>query len=78
MIRSQILMPEAVENTARRFGSAQRYYPAYIRRAGKWEPAAFTYNELHSAIERAAKNPEDIPPRSDWLRRLFGWAAGKL
>lgn len=73
MIRSQIIMGEAVENTDRRFGSAQRYYPAYIRRAGQWEPAFFSYDQLNDAILRAKNNPEDVAPRSSIFTRFIQW-----
>jgi hypothetical protein len=78
MTRSQILMSEGVENTERKFGSANRYYPAYVNRAGRWEPALFTRGELLDAIDRATVNPEDVPPRAHWIARLRGWLTGKL
>jgi hypothetical protein len=78
MIRSRIIMSEAVENTARRFGASDRYYPVYVRRGGEWVPALFTYHELTVAVERATVNPEDIPPRSHLWRRVLGWFVGKL
>jgi len=78
-IQSRILLSEAVDNTERKFGSANRYYPVYVRVAGQWQPALFTRAQLDEARTRAIDNPEDMPPRAgtwsrlaDGLRRALG------
>jgi hypothetical protein len=78
-IRSQIILGEAIDNTTpRSFTADARYYPAYVRVAGKWEPAMFTWEQIKVARERAAKNPEDMPKRAGWFARLHGWFLAKF
>ncbi len=60
-IKSKINMMEEVENKERKFGSTLNYYPAYIVMSdGEELPALFTSDQLKDAMERAAKNPEDL------------------
>jgi hypothetical protein len=60
-IESKILTKEKVRNKNRLFGSTTDYFPVFIKLDdGKETPALFTENELKVAMERAAKNPEDI------------------
>lgn len=63
---SVIYPGEVTPNQARAFGSADKYYPAYLD-LGPGRPAApllFTADQLDTARERAALNPEDVPPQA--------------
>lgn len=63
---SVIYPGEVTPNQARAFGSADKYYPAYLD-LGPSRPAApllFTADQLDTARERAALNPEDVPPQA--------------
>lgn len=72
-IRSFIDKSEVVPNQNRKFGSSLEYYPCYVKRLdGTVVPALFTAAAIHEAVERAAKNPEDISERASWLDRIFG------
>lgn len=71
-MRSFIDLSDAVENTERRFGSAQGYYPVTIVTGWRRTPALFTAAQVSEAIERAKVNPEDIP-RVSLLRRVMFW-----
>lgn len=60
-IKSKIDMKEEVENKERTFGSNLSYYPAYVVMSdGEEVPALFTPGQLQTAMERAARNPEDL------------------
>lgn len=60
-IKSKIDMKEEVENKDRTFGSNLKYYPAYVVVSeGKEVPALFTPGQLETAMERAARNTEDL------------------
>lgn len=51
-----------VDNTERRFGEDQHYYPAeVIDGAGQRRPALFTHHALMEAVRRARRNAEDVP-----------------
>ena len=51
-----------VENTVRKFGSANDYWVIYIEEPdGEVVPLMLTPREYTLARERAAKNPEDMP-----------------
>ncbi len=71
---SIICMNEVVKNADRRFGANLEYYPCYIETEdGERAPALFTLNDLETAMERAERNPEDIPhERSFWDFLLGG------
>ncbi len=72
-IDSKIKLSEKVKNRERRFGSWTHYYPVIIESAdGTRTPALFTDHQIHEAIERAAKNPEDIPRAGGLWDLLFG------
>lgn len=71
-MKSQIHARERVENTARKFGSAQDYYPAMVHLPNVSRPALFTEEQIMDAIERARQNPEDVPRPSLW-ERLAWW-----
>ena len=64
---SVIELKEVVENKDRRFGSNIYYYPCEIvLKSGKKENALFTESQILKAIERATRNPEDMPEKSFW------------
>ena len=66
---------ERVSNSERKFGSAKEYYPCkVILEDGTETVAMFTENEMHWAIDRANKNPEDVPTGST---SLWGMIFGK-
>ncbi len=67
-IDSSIDTHEVVENKDRKFGAQLEYYPCMI----DGEPALFTYGDLVSAKERAARNPEDIPEDKSFWDSLWG------
>ena len=71
-MKSQIHARERVPNTARKFGSAQDYYPAIVHLPNVTRPALFTEEQVMQAIERARQNPEDVP-RPSLLERLRWW-----
>ena len=61
-VDSRIKMEEEVDNKGRSFGSCSSYYPAYVVMVdGKEVPALFTIDQLNNAMERANRNPEDMP-----------------
>lgn len=75
-----------VENKNRKFGSALGYYVGYIKEVdGTINAGLFTEKEIAQALERASKNPEDVPvyvektcpecPKSVW-KKLFSWIFG--
>ena len=51
-----------VENTVRKFGSANDYWVIYIEEPdGEVVPLMLTWNEFKKLRDRATKNPEDMP-----------------
>jgi hypothetical protein len=71
-VESVLYKSEKVENTDRKFGSDTEYYPIYIKRDnGEIVPALFTIDQIHVAIDRATKNPEDIDEKANWLEKIF-------
>lgn len=72
-IKGNIYVSEKLENKDRRFGACQEYIPALVtEERGAEVPALFTAHELDKAIERAARNPEDIPEDKSFFTKLFG------
>jgi len=73
-VESKIDLREEVINKERTFGSNTAYYPAYVVTSdGKEVPALFTMDQLNIAMERAARNIEDIPKEgSNFFSWLFG------
>lgn len=70
-IKSKIDMTEEVENKERTFGSNLSYYPAYVVVSkGEEVPALFTPGQLKRAMERAARNPEDLEEDES---TFWGW-----
>ena len=83
-IKSRIYLSENVPNTKPRGPNADAEYAiAYVCDAtGACVPALFTDTELAKAVQRAAKNPEDVPPayvepevevKVSWWRKLLGF-----
>jgi aconitase A len=73
-IESKLFLNEKVENQDRKFGSALEYQPLYVVMAdGSEVPAMFTIDAIEEAIERAARNPEDMPEKEgkSFFERLF-------
>ena len=70
---SKIKMTEVVLNKDRRFGSNLQYYPCHIILVDGTEVnALFTYNQIKVAVNRAGRNPEDIPEDKSLWTMLFG------
>lgn len=66
-IRSKLFENEVVYNREKHAAADRFYYPAYVRKHdGTYVPAMFTDSDIERAIERASKNPEDVPERSFW------------
>jgi aconitase A len=73
-IKSKINMKEELENKERKFGSTLNYYPAYVVMSeGEEVPALFTADQLKEAMDRAAKNPEDIEEEET---SFWSWLTG--
>lgn len=69
---SEIRLDELVENKDRKFGANNYYYPCKIVfDNGDEFNALFTKDQIEVAIERAYRNPEDMPEKSFW-ELLFG------
>jgi len=72
-MKSKIILSEAVENKDRRFGSNLQYLPAVIEyESGETASALFTEDQISVAIDRAGRNPEDIPEDKTFWQSLFG------
>lgn len=72
MIDSKIVMDEEVTNKDRKFGSCLSYFPAYVVMIdGKKVPALFTCDQLNDAMNRAARNTEDMPEKTSFFSWLF-------
>ena len=64
-INSVIHLSEVVDNLDPHQFADDKYFPAYINQVdGTTVPALFTHHEMHNAMYRASRNPEDIPPQS--------------
>ena len=64
---SRIKMDEKVENKERTFGSNPVYYPARVTlEDGTEKNALFTEGDVIQAVQRADRNPEDVPGKSFW------------
>jgi hypothetical protein len=72
-IESKLFLTEEVENTERTFGSQKTYFPLKIQNEdGEISVALFTKDQIDVAIERAGRNPEDIPEDKTFWQSLFG------
>jgi len=70
---SKIIMGEVVDNKERRFGSWKEYYPCKVLKSnGEEKNALFTQDQIEQAIDRAERNPEDIPEDQTFWDWLFG------
>ena len=71
-MKSKIILEEMVDNKERKFGSTDKYYPAHvIDEDGIENPALFTQDQIATAIQRALRNPEDMPEDTIW-ESIFG------
>ena len=71
MASGKIYLSEKVDNTERKFGAANEYFPVKIQDSDGYVTwAMFTETEIKKATERAMKNKEDIP-KSLW-DNVFG------
>lgn len=71
-MKGKVYLEESVDNQDRKFGSALEYFPCYVvDEDGNNIPALFTEDQIATAIQRAHRNPEDIPEKS-FLERIFG------
>jgi len=53
-----------VENKDKKFGAADEYYAVWVENSiGLEYPLLFTQREVKVAMDRASKNPEDIPQK---------------
>lgn len=53
-----------VENKDKKFGAADEYYAVWVENSTGLEyPLLFTQREVKVAMDRASKNPEDIPQK---------------
>ncbi len=69
--KSYIDMYEVVKNKDPHHLAQRLYYPCIVYREGRKMPALFTENQLLSAIHRASRNPEDIPKKIPWWKKIF-------
>jgi len=73
-MKSKIYADEVVKNKQGKTTSRSRYYPCLIIAGSLIHTALFTRNQLDTAIERAGKNPEDVPvEQSFWTRLWSRW-----
>lgn len=70
-VRGAIYAAERVQNTERRFGSANEYLQAYLIQHGQQpSPLQFTPDQIRDAADRAKANPEDCPPFEPEIERF--------
>ncbi len=70
-MKSQIYLKEELQNKERKFGSNLNYYPAKVHLVdGKEMSALFTLDQIKDAMERAMRNPEDLPKEHS---SFFSW-----
>ena len=66
-MKSKIFIEEKVDNKEMKFGETTEYFPARVEYSDSdIKNALFTENEIKVAIERANKNPEDVPEKTIW------------
>jgi len=66
-MKSIIHLTESVVNKDKKFAANDTYYPCRVEfNDGLVGNALFTKNQIEVAIERASKNPEDIPEKTFW------------
>lgn len=76
-MKSKVYLNEEVKNKGKHSAAAETYFPCKIIRSdGKVDQALFTKGQLLVAINRAARNPEDMPEPT-WLEKVSVWFWGK-
>lgn len=66
-MKSIMFLDESVDNKDRKFGASDEYFPVrVITEDGQEINALFTQDQLATAIQRALRNPEDIPNKTLW------------
>ena len=71
-IEGEVILSEMVNNTEHKFGEQSSYFPVnVIMENGETIPALFTKDQIDTAVERAARNPEDIPKDESFWNFLF-------
>jgi hypothetical protein len=73
MARSKIYYTDRVVNTERKFGAAEAYTYVLVIGDKTSRPAMFTDVEIERAIERAGKNKEDSPRKTNIFDGLLRW-----
>lgn len=69
---SKMFLKEKVNNEDRKFGSTKEYFPCRIEdEEGNIINALFTEDQIATAVQRALRNPEDIPEKTIW-ESIFG------
>lgn len=69
---SKIYLNEKVDNQDRKFGSSNEYYPCRLEdEDGNDVNALFTKDQIATAVQRALRNPEDVPEKTLW-ETIFG------
>ena len=72
-MKSKIYADEVVKNKQSKTFSKSQYYPCTIITGGVTHNALFTRQQLDIAIDRAWRNPEDVPVAlSFWEKLLSG------
>lgn len=72
-MRSKLYLEEEVDNKDRKFGSALKYQPVLlVDEDGNEIPALFTEDQIATAVQRALRNPEDIPKGKSIWDIIFG------
>lgn len=69
-MKSRIYINDAVKNQDKEVMAADQYFPCIIVINGYDKAALFTRSQIRVAIDRARKNPEDIPKES-FIRKFF-------
>lgn len=74
-MKSKLFKEEIVGNKGRKFGASPDYFPCVlVDDDGSEIPMLFTGNQLKVAMERASKNPEDIPEAEG--KTFWEWLLG--
>jgi hypothetical protein len=73
-MKSTIYADKVVKNKQSKTASRSQYYPCLIVAGSLVHTALFTRNQLDTAIERAGKNPEDVPAEQPfWIKLWSRW-----
>jgi hypothetical protein len=76
-MKGRIFFSERVNNKGRTFGADTTYIPAIVvGRDGSEMQALFSVNQITVALERAARNPEDLP-KQNVLDRIRNFLLGR-